>query len=273
MPKVLRYAESQARSRARIGAMPDASQWRRMAQAQDLDELVARMHRNGLTFWVAGLPRTPDALTIERHLQERCRALVAELGRLLPPTWAAWAEWLRLMPELVWVRPLVERGEDSGLVEVAGTLGDVARPADARRREAVAAVRFAACLGAGVSPEAVWLESLVDRLPRLAAAERRAVGRVVGCVRRHLAEVGALRHAAREAPLEPGAARPGDAGRMWALRARFGEDLRALLAGNPFHAGTVIVYGLLEVLQLERVRALLIAKQRGWDDGHMWAQA
>lgn len=99
--RVLQYAEMQARIRARIGNMPDAAQWRHVADSRDLDTLIARMRENRLGYWVSDLPRTPDTTAIENHLQKRMMDLFAELERLLPGHRQAVRQWLRTGSGLV----------------------------------------------------------------------------------------------------------------------------------------------------------------------------
>jgi hypothetical protein len=56
---------------------------------------------------------------------------------------------------------------------------------------------------------------------------------------------------------------------QWRLRNQLSQRLREMLGGDPFHAGLVFIYGLLELLQRERCRALLIASARRWDSSQV----
>ena len=56
----------------------------------------------------------------------------------------------------------------------------------------------------------------------------------------------------------------GDLDLEWQWRNELASKLRATLGGNPFHIGLVMVYGLLQAIQFERSRALLVCLSRGW---------
>ncbi len=264
MLQVVRYAESQARARARIGRMPRRRQWRRVAEAIDVDDAIERMRSEGLAFWVADLPRSPDLLTIERHLQARSRQLVEELCRLLPREWTAFREWLRHMPDLVWLRAVMRARAGSEIGDLAGALGEFVRlPAD-RRAAAVAATPLRSYLDDTASPESLWLADFARHVRRLPSADRWALARIAGRIRNHLERVRELRESQTERRHPSGASTPAGAGAMWQLRDALARDLRDMLAGSPFNAGVAVIYGVLEVLQLEKVRALLIARHQGW---------
>jgi len=101
------YAEAQARIRARVGSMPDANAWRRLAAETDLDQLIERMRSQGLWYWVAGLPRQPDTASIEIHLQERLIERATVLAAWLPPPWAQVQAWIRIGLGLFLVRSVL----------------------------------------------------------------------------------------------------------------------------------------------------------------------
>ncbi len=248
----LEYAEAQARVRARIGAMPGESQWRRMAEAGDLDQLIARMRAGGLAGWVSALPRCPDTITIEQHLAQRLQMLIAFTVRLLPARWRRLQEWLWRGWELFRAQLQTDLSKT----------GDQAPPRASRLLRLEPATRRRELRDAdGREPPRSawdrWLREFEPLCPRLTGRERYVVRRIQRIVHRHLRRIAALREqAARSEPV--------DADVQWRLRRELADELRSLLGRDPFHAGVILIYAVLELMQYERCRALLIARSRQW---------
>jgi hypothetical protein len=227
----LEYADAQARVRARIGAMPSESAWRYIADATDLDNLIARMRASGLGQWVKVLPRSPDTATIERHLAEGLQDLIRSIVRLLPDRWQELKGWLRHGGELV-----------------ASQLGSKARRQDDHD-----------------GSEALfdlWLRDFEQRCPKTTGRERYVVRRIHRIVIDHLQQIVVLREQVARSELI-------DINAQWRLRRQLAGDLRTLLGGDPFHVGVILIYGILELLQYEKCRALLIAQSRHWRAAEM----
>ncbi len=257
--RVFEFAESHARVRARLGAMPNDARWRYIADATELDNLIGRMRDNGLGYWVRELPRNPDTATIEDHLYERLWSGVVELGRLLPPRWSAARRWLRWGAELL----LAERmliAEQAGLG--SSRPGPLRGAPPARRGDDLAGNPYRHYLDTPL-PFIAWLGDFAQHAPRQVGHEGYIVSRLTKTVGEHYRQVQA---ACERSPQEGDAL---DIGWQWRLRGALAEELRGLIGGYPFHAGLVLIYGLLELLQYERCRALLIGRSRNWEPAEL----
>lgn len=261
----LEYANAQARVRARIGSMPSASVWRNIADAADLDHLIARMRADGLEYWVTALPRSPDTATIERYLSDRLRDFIMSVIRLLPDRWLALKGWLRQGAELV-ETPLMTVSLDRVPTQIED-LGSPRAPQLPQQRafRGKTTRRHAGDGGENGALFDEWVEDFARRCPRLTGRERYVVRRIYNVVTDHLRQIESL----REQAALGGAV---DINVQWRLRHRLAGDLRSLLGGDPFHAGIIFVYGLLELLQYEKCRALLIAQSRRWDAADVLAE-
>lgn len=267
--RIVRYAEAQARIRARLGSMPDIEQWRHIAQAGGLDHMIERMRACGLGFWLSGLPLKPNTLAIEAHLRQRAAYFIDQLRRLLPEGWLPAREWLRLLPDLPALKLLLRHEKPPLPPELDITLQNATSLPLDQRRAALELTAYSPLLSFDASPESLWLEQFMSRLPRLSGREAAVVIRLKNILHEHLHELAELRTACRETA----ARHPPDAS-QWLLRDRLFRRLRALLAGDPFHAGIILIYGLLEAIQFERLRGLLLARSQGWEmDIQLWAPA
>jgi hypothetical protein len=107
-------------------------------------------------------------------------------------------------------------------------------------------------------PEQLWSRALRCSLPEMGGREDYVVARLIRLLqsdvdRSRQSRGNGMSGAADDAP-------------ALALREPLRKKLKLLLAGNPFHAGTVLVYGILEAIQYERVRSILLLKATGWPD-------
>lgn len=253
----LEYANAQARVRARIGSMPSESGWRNIADAADVDNLITRMRIGGLGHWVTALPRSPDTATIERHLADRLQDFIVSVNRLLPDRWQALKGWLRQGAELA-APPLTTAPLDRAQTQNGDPRSPRARqlPQQDARNHGPKTRNEVSGDGTGTVFD-IWVRDFANRCPKLTGRERYVVQRIHRIVTDHLQQIVLLREQAALGELI-------DVNAQWRLRHRLASDLRSLLGGDPFHAGVVLVYGLLELLQYEKCRALLIAQSRHW---------
>ncbi len=259
------YADLQARVRARLGAMPDEARWRYVADASDLDNLIERMRTSGLAHWVMDLPRSPDTSTIESRLQQHLLDLLEYVGRLLPDHWQGVRRQLFLAGNLAWAQRLLTESDIEPPERIDAALKPVfSLPVNERRRrlEQTPYPRYLST----PSPYDRWLTDFIGACPLVAGREAYVLRRLAKCVRRHRARLLELRkQAAATRSLDPAA--------QWRLRDELGYELRGLIGGNPFHAGLLLIYCLLELLQYERCRAFLVARSRGWERPELSGQA
>lgn len=279
--RVVRYAESQARIRARLGSMPDMKQWWHIAQAGDLNHMIERMRIHGLGFWLSGLPREPDTLVIEEHLRKRAACFIDELQRLLPKHWSLAREWLRLLPNLLTLRLLLHYEKPSLPHDLDIPLQNVASLPLDQRLAALKHTAYAPLVSFEASPESLWLEQFMSRLPGVSGWEAAMLTRIKNILKENLIEIEQSRLSCREAALsnqqmanrETTTKQAPDSS-QWLLRDQLFKRLHALLAGDPFHVGMILIYGLLEGIQFERLRGLLLARSQHWEmDIQLWAHA
>lgn len=263
----IHFAAVQARVRARVGAMPSPRQWEHIADAGDLASLIERMRKNGLEHWLEDLPREPDAAQLERHLGRRARRLVAWITRQLPPHWSAAARWIDLLPDLTVVRLLLQGEDASALVESGTLLHRVAETPAAQRRELLAAsARYGPLVDGDAGVEQRWWTLFNAALPRRRGHEGAVLERTLAAIGEHRREVRELRRRLREAGADD-PAHEASVGlhAQWRLRDRLAEQMRMLLAfGHPFHAVVLLLYAVMEFVQFERMRALIISRDHGW---------
>ena len=267
MLDTVRFAAMQARVRARVGKMPSPRQWEHIADAGDLASLIERMRKNGLEFWLEDLPREPDAAQLERHLRTRARYLVNWVARQLPAHWSAAARWLDVLPDLTIVRLLLKGEDVSSLVETGSVLHRVAESPIGQRKDILAASSSYGPLVEGDGPlEERWWDLVVAGLPKARGHEGAVLERTISALRDHRRGVRDLRRRLRQVGVDDEAhgAVVGQHA-QWRLRDRLADQLRMLLAfGHPFHAVILILYSLMEFIQFERMRALIISRAHNW---------
>ncbi len=252
-----RYADLQARVKARLGAMPDETRWRYVADASDLDNLIERMRSSGLAHWVTDLPRSPATKAIESRLQEHLLNLLEYVGRLLPDNWHGVRRRLYLAGNLVWAQKLVTEPDIEPPERIDATLKPVfSLPVD-ERRQRLAQTSYDRYLSTP-APYDRWLADFIGACPSVSGREAYVLRRLAKCIRRHRARLLDLRKQAGDTgSVDPAA--------QWRLRDELALELRGLIGGSPFHAGLLLIYCLLELLQYERCRAFLVARSRGWE--------
>ena len=252
---IFRYADAQARVRARLGAMPNEAAWQYVADASELDNLIERMRARGLAHWVTDLPRSPETSIIERCLLQHLLDLLVNLGELLPARWRGVARWLTRAGNLAWAQRLLVDPDGEVPQRIDPVLKPVfALPAD-QREASLRQTPYDRYLSSP-SPFDCWLADFEAARPSVAGREAYVLKRIAREIERHRDQLLDLR---KETALSP------DPAAQWRLRERLARELRALLGGDPFHAGLILIYALLEALQFERCRALLVARSRGWE--------
>ena len=260
--RVFQYAQSQTRARARIGAIPGKSQWQYIAAARDPDTMIQRMRENGLAHWVGQLPRSPDARAIENSVHQCITDIVSDVCRWLPLRWRKMTRWMQSGLSLVLIQNLLHEPDykpPDGSPEI---LQRIAAQPLAQRREALEAAGYASYL----EPDHTllmeqWLEEFGTVCPNVSGHEAYAIARIRRLLRDHCSSLVRAGGQAREADTHY---LPGDP-TQWRLREQLNERLRGLLGYETFHAGVLLLYLLLELLQAERCRALLLSKVHGWD--------
>ena len=251
---IFRFADAQARVRARLGAMPSEADWRYLADASDLDNLIERMRSKGLAHWVADLPRSPDTATIERRLQRQLQQLLEDVCSLLPERWRGVRRSLRLAGNLAWARRLLTESDSEAPAGIDAALKPLfSLPPDEREKK-LEQTPYHRYLSAASAFDR-WLADFRRACPAVSGREAYVLARIDKSIRRHRAQLLGLRRQAAGVP---------DPAGQWRLRDQLATELRGLAGGDPFHAGLILAYCLLEVLQYERCRALLIARARGW---------
>lgn len=259
--RLTRYADANARVRARLGAMPEEPAWRDIAAAVELTSMIARMREHGLAWWLTDLPRETDRAALEAHLDRRAVCMLERVCNWLPGSWQRLRLHLRLLPLLAPLRALA--GDDPLAVYVRedSPLSAYAQMEAGPRHAALAASPWADLLADGRSPQEQWWRGLPAALPRTGGHEGHVLERLLRVLGAHNQQLQTWREALHS---DQAAAQDGDI-HQWALRAQLAVQLRELLSyGHPFHAGTVLSYGLLEALQFERMRALLVGRACGW---------
>jgi len=255
MLRTFRYAATQARIRARIGAMPVPEQWSQIARSTDIDNMLERMRAAGLAHWLVDMPRRPPPSVIESRLAAQSRVHLADWLDLLPCEWKATRRWVSVLPELGDLR-----------CRLAGCTSESSNPfwafLDVIEPEARAArlrqSPWAALLGDDGEVYDNWLVAVRDSLPRRGAVETYVRQRLFDLLSKHVAQ----QRAQRIRPPDRGAASAQTLTPLGELE----RELRGLLmVADPFHDTLILVYGLLETIQFLRLRRLLLARARSWE--------
>lgn len=250
-----------------MGDMPDAYLWRQLVQARDVEAAIEQMAAGGLGFWVGGLSRRPGSAEIERHCEQRLVAMTEFVGGLLPDDWRNVAGWLEQLPLVLQMRRMLapanpDPGPERDLPADSNLGALVALPAEERRRAVLETSPLGIYLSDEQAPETLWLRRFSSRLPELARQERALMERLIRLLQRHGRKQEQLRRSVRGGAQE-------STGGSWALREELFHKLRLLFAGDPFNAMLVLVYGLMELIQFERVRGVLLMQTFGWSNSDL----
>ncbi|MGI9304465.1 MAG: hypothetical protein ACR2RB_17430 [Gammaproteobacteria bacterium] len=236
--------------------MPDESRWYYVADASDLNNLIERMRTSGLAHWVMDLPRSPDTITIERRLQQHLLNLLENVGRLLPNDWIGVKRWLHLGAGLMWAQRLLTESEIEPPERIDATLKPIFSLLADERGKRLEQTPYHQYLSVKL-PFDRWLLDFAGACPSVSGREAYVLRRLTKSVIRHRAQLLGLRKQAATTKTV-------DLAAQWRLRDELERELRGLIGGDPFHAGLILIYCLLELLQYERCRAFLVARSCGW---------
>ncbi len=245
---VSEYAFPHARIRGRLGSMPDDVGWQKIINAGDLETTIETMATSGLLHWVKGFPRSPAPEEIER----RCLISLLEVSLFikqhLPDRWKDTGKWLSQLPHVLQIRLLLSVNADKRMLLPGSPFLPVLLQSTAQRFAALREGDYAVYLDDECTPESCWAARFQSQTPVVKGHERRVITRITQLLVEH--------HQQLANALPPD--------QVWAQRKALFERLKCLLAGDPFHAGTVLIYGLLESIQFERVRAVLLLRAYQW---------
>jgi len=242
------YAFAHARIRGRIGDMPDDAGWQKVINAGDLETTIEAMASSGLLHWVEGFPRNPKPEEIERRCLISLLSISLFVKKSLPGQWKEIGLWLLQLPNVLQIQPLLSADSDKEMLLPGSPFLSIFNSSIAERKAALLESEYAVYLEDGRTPEDCWATQFQSRLPTINGHERRVIIRITQLLAAHQL-------------LLTQALSPDD---TWAQRKTLFERLKRQLAGNPFHAGTVLIYGLLESIQYERVRAILLLRAHRW---------
>jgi len=245
---VKQYAFAHARIRARIGLMPNEGGWQRILDAGDLETTIEVMSTSGLGHWVSDFPRKPTADEIERRCLISLLGITLFISQLLPGHWKATGHWIARLPHVLQIRPLLSGSAENGFLLPGSPFTRVLSQAVEQRYQSIQDSEYGIYLDPDKVPEARWAEQLNTQFPVVKGYEQQLIMRITQLLSEH--------QQALSSPLP--------AEQIWSQRKTLFEQLKYLLAGNPFHAGTLFVYGLLESIQFERVRAILLLRAYRW---------
>lgn len=242
------YAYAHARIRGRIGNMPDEAVWQRIVNAGDLETTIESMSGSGLQYWVTDFPRHPEPLEIERRCLLSLMGICLFVSTHLSERWKATGQWLLELPHVLQVSAALSIDADKKqLLPASPFLALMALPA-VERGKMLREGAYAFYLDEALSPESRWMARFESSLPKLNSQERHTISRLSKLLLEH--------HRRIEPDMTPD--------QVWIERSALFDRLKALLAGNPFHIGTLLIYAILESIQFERVRAILLLRAYKW---------
>lgn len=260
--RTLKYAAIQAKIRALIGGLPDEQTWGDLTRESGT-ELLDGLKDIGVAFWLKDLNQTVSPEGLESHFNGRIRALLERVAGWLPGEWDEFGRCLILAPDIFWVTPLLS-GQDPGMrLDPDSKLKRVARAAPEQRRGVLHQGPFTPFLDGSDVPEALWREYLVATVPSLPEGEGRPVDRLLNILKDSLDQkIGEYNRLAVSPDnlSESNMAKPGE----WRIHRELEQKLYTILAGDPFHPALILIHALLELLTMEKLRALLLSRLLAW---------
>jgi hypothetical protein len=239
----LRFAYSQARLQARLGARPGSDDWQHYAATRDLGALLQLLRGTALARWIDRLPARPGVHEIERRLRSEWLAAVDEVAAWQPAPWRAGTAWLRWLPYLPPLQKLARGGRPPAWMRGDAVLGSIVAR-EPRERAAVLARGPLRPLeaGFGATPDVAgaWLRHWRELWPRDPAASR-SLASLLRTVVAHLARI----HEAPEGATSDDVLR--------SLERR----LVLFLRRHPLSPATAVAYLGLLSLDLRRLRGAL----------------
>lgn len=256
--RALKFAAIQARIRALIGSLPDEQVWIKLTHVPGT-ELLEGLEDIGVAFWLEGLNPAVSPEGLESHFNGRIRALLERVADWLPDEWDEFGRCLILAPDIFWITPLLS-GQDPGRwLDPDSKLKKVVRAAPEQRHGVLEQGPFAPFIDVSEGPESLWREHLVTTVPNLSKGERRPVDRLLSILEdslaQKLAEYGRLAGLSDSSEVTPG---------EWRFHRDLEQRLYTVLAGDPFHPALILIHALLELLTMEKLRALLLSRLFAW---------
>lgn len=245
---VSHYAYVHARIRGRIAAMPGKNGWQQILNASDLETAIETMSAAGLQYWVADFPRRPAPAEIERRCLISLLGIALFVTRYLPRHWENTAQWLLDLPHLLQLRTVLSANADKGLLLPGSPFHDIILQPRPQRRKLLADSRYGSYLDDTHPPESCWAQRFASTLPVVQGQEAQVIKHLVQVLSEHFRGI------------KPGMS----AEQVWVQRRVLAARLRLLLAGDPFHGGILLIYALLECIQFERIRAILLLRAYQW---------
>jgi hypothetical protein len=238
-----RFAYVQARTQARVAALPAEEEWQRLAGARSLAGFLEEARMGALRPWIRPFSGQSDVHDLEVGLRVLYRELVAELAAWMPGPWRPamdWTRWLVLVPLLDHLArgndPPAWSGRDHDIAPLLGEDGNV----DGQRLGTAGA---GGLLEPGVEPAHAWLVEWRRRWPPCKGEFVRNLEGLQGLLSAHLAAFRASRPDA-----------------TWGLRRALRERLRLLFHRRLLQPAGPFVYLALAALDLERLRAELMSR-------------
>ena len=181
----------------------------------------------------------------------------------MPKGWERFARLLTLAPDIFWVGAVLDGVTDGSVMDRASVMHRVLHAAPEQRRQLLGQTAFAPYIAADRPPTHAWREDLRRAIPEIPTGERRPLARLLVCLDDYFAR---LDDEFKRIAADPDSAHSsGDsAPGAWTHHRNLERRLRLLLAGDPFHPALILIYLLLEFLAMEKLRALMLARLRGW---------
>jgi len=242
------FAYVNARVRARIGDMPNNADWQKILNAGDLETTIETMATSGLTHWVKDFPRNPTPEEIEKCCLLNLLGTCLFLTQYLPEHWRSVSKWLLQLPHVLQIQPLLSENIDKQMLLPGSPFLPILPLALAQRREAIKEGEYCIYIDEQLPPESCWAQQFNAQLPTIKGYERQVIERITQFLSTHYELV----------------LNADSVDQVWIQRNILFDRLKSLLSGPPFHTGTILIYGLLESLQFERVRATLLLRAYQW---------
>lgn len=245
---VKEYTYAHARIRGRIGDMPGEGGWQKILNAGDLETTIESMSASGLHYWVSDFPRHPSTDEIERGCLVSLLGIYLFVNSLLPHRWKDTGQWLLHLPHVLQLRAVQSANMDKKQLLPGSPFLNLMSLAPRQRSNSLQEGDYALYLDEHRPAESAWVARFEHSLPILDAQERHTLKRLSGLLEEHYRGIDADMASEQQ----------------WIERARLFDRLKALMAGNPFQIGILLIYAVLESIQFERIRAVLLLRAYQW---------
>ena len=252
MTRATRFGYAQARLQARLGALPDDADWRRLESSVSLAHFLQSARKGPLRPWLHEIGPHSTTHEVERVLRGRLRDEIAATSRWLPGDWRPAVQWTRRLLDLPALELLFEGAPLPGWLHEEPALAEFASDVPQLRMQALEDSDCAPLLrhwraGTGL-PEA-WRLEWRARWPAMPTGHRSALETVEARVLEH-----------RQSLTRPEMDGP-------AARDRLGDQLLRMFRRHPAQPATAFAYLGLIALVLARLRAALIHRMLFAGDG------